>query len=128
MRSVWRTNKTSEMGLSSWTWLPAFALAVLLGLCVAAPAASDNAEKGNQEAVLKEVRIFDPFMLRTVTYLTRGALRTDRGTNASSNLTNQTGDPMFPSLILFSPLGRPPIRIPFRPSIRSPFRPPLVSR
>jgi len=116
---------------NAWTrkLLATFALAVVVGLSAAAAAASDDTKKGSQEAVLREVRIFDPFMLRTVTYLTGAVPRTDRGTNASSNLANQTGDPMFPSLLLFSPPpGRPPIRIPFRPPIRSPFRPPLVSR
>ena len=79
-------------------------LAVIVALSSAAYAALDNTDNENKP-LSGQMRLFDPFALRTITPVT--------GSSSNPAISN-------------SGIRLSPVRIPFRPALRSPYRPPWV--
>ena len=106
-----RSNK-GRFSIISAILLGALALAVIAGLGAAARADAASSST-TDEALLGELRLFNPFTLRSTSI---SAVDSDSGTEAD----------LSGLVVLLGTMSRPPIRIPYRPALRSPFRPPLI--
>lgn len=107
-----RSNK-GKFSIISAILLGALALAVIAGLGAAARAEAASSSTTN-EALLGELRLFNPFTLQSTSI---SAVDSESGAEADLGLA-----------VLLGTMSRPPIRIPYRPPLRSPFRPPLILR
>lgn len=109
MKDVLVRSNRGKFSIISAILLGALALAVIAGLGAAADAASSST---TNEALLGELRLFNPFTLQSTSI---SAVDSESGTEADLGLA-----------VLLGTMSRPPIRIPYRPPLRSPFRPPLI--
>lgn len=106
MKDLWLRNKKSKFNIEFKIMLEVLAFMVVVALCIAVHAASDNSDNTDSNAISSQEGLFDPFTLSTIVPV----MESSSGT-----------------VILGDPTTRPAIWIPFRPPVRSPFRPPLVS-
>ena len=106
-------NEKGKLSLKSKVLLGALALTVIVGLGSAAYGASDN--KTNV-LLLKQMRIFDPFTLKS-----------KRVTVTRSENENVIDPGLLDKLLAPKIYVIPDIvRVPYRPALRSSFRPPLI--
>ena len=105
----------------------AAALAIFAGLGIVTRADAAASRKATRDLLLREMSVFDPFTLQSISI---SAVESGRGTEGDSDpiillgtgtASLGTGTNSF-GIVAKS---RPPIRIPYRPPLRSPFRPPL---
>jgi len=106
MKDLWLRNKKSKLNPEFKIMLEVLALMVVVALCIAEHAATDNSDNTDNNAISSQEGLFDPFTLSTIVRV----METSSGT-----------------VILGSPTTRPAIWIPFRPPVRRPFRPPWVT-
>ena len=105
MKDLWLRSNKSKFNPEFKIMLEVLALMVVVALCIAGHAASDNSDNTDNNAISSQEGLFDPFTLSTIVPVTESSSGT---------------------VILGGPTTRPTIWIPFRPPVRSPFRPPLV--
>ena len=106
MKDLWLKSKKRKFNPEFKIMLEVLALMVVVALCIAEHAATDNSDNTDNNAILSQEGLFDPFTLSTI----MPARESSSGT-----------------VILGNPTTWPAIRIPFRPPVRNPFRPPLVT-
>lgn len=106
MRDLWLRSKKSKFNPEFKIMLEVLTLMVVVALCIAEHAATDYSDNPDNNSILSQEGLFDPFKLITI----MPAMESRSGT-----------------VILGSPKKRPAIRIPFRLPVRSPFRPPWIT-
>ena len=106
MRDLWLRSKKSKFNPEFKIMLEVLALMVVVALCIAEHAATDNSDNTENNAISSQEGLFDPFTLSTIVPV----MESSSGT-----------------VILGNPTTRPAIRIPLRPPVRSQFRPPWVT-
>jgi hypothetical protein len=99
-------------------------LALILAVALAnvAKAAMEDDNEINA-LLLRDMKLFDPFTLKTVPIIAPSENSMSQGRNII--LTERVYTSQGLNALLSDLTTRPTIRIPFRPALRSPFRPPL---
>jgi len=99
-------------------------LALILAVALAnvAKAAMEDSDNDINALLLRDMKLFDPFTLKTVPIV---APSETIGQGRNIILTERVYTSQGLNALLTDLTTRPTIRIPFRPALRSPFRPPL---
>jgi len=100
-------------------------LALILAVALAnvAKAAMEDSDNEINDLLLRDMKLFNPFTLKTVPIVVPSENSIGQGRNII--LTERVYTSQSLNALLSDLTMRPPIRIPFRPALRSPFRPPL---